>query len=80
MLTHAAVWTMLMAVFGGAAPALAAGAREDSSGIVVWMFLGFCALIVIAQLMPAVLMMLGVVKSVGRDKEFTPQKAQHKSK
>ncbi|WP_305046373.1 hypothetical protein [Geoalkalibacter sp.] len=68
----------LMMVLAGAAPALAASAREDSSGIVVWVFLGFCALIVVAQLMPAVLMMLGVIKSVARDKEFTPQKIQNK--
>lgn len=75
----AVIWAMVMAVMG-ASPALAATGREDSSGIVVWIFLGFCALIVVAQLMPAVLMMLGVVKSAARDKEFTPQKAQQKSK
>ena len=68
----------VVALLASAAPALAATGREDSSGLVVWIFLGFCALIVIAQLMPAVLMMLGVIKSAARDKEFSPQKAEHK--
>ncbi len=46
-----------------ASPAFAAG-REDHSGLVVWIFLGFCGLIIVAQLIPAVLMMLGLVKGV----------------
>ena len=72
------VWLALMMVLAGSGPAFASGAREDNSGIVVWIFLGFCALIVVAQLLPAVLMMLGLVKSVARDKEFTPQKVRSK--
>ncbi|BCA80782.1 hypothetical protein [Desulfuromonas sp. AOP6] len=43
-------------------PALAAAGREDSSGLVVWVFLGFCALIVVAQLLPAAMMLFGLVK------------------
>lgn len=31
-----------------------AGGREDHSPLVVWAFLGFCALIVVAQLIPAI--------------------------
>ncbi|HIJ86741.1 MAG TPA: hypothetical protein HPP97_03545 [Desulfuromonadales bacterium] len=42
----------------------AAGVREDSSGIFVWVFLGFCALIVVAQVIPALLLMTGIVKGV----------------
>lgn len=35
-------------------PALACAAtREDQSSLVVWGFLGFCALIVVLQLLPA---------------------------
>jgi len=48
-----------------ASPAFAAG-REDHSGLVVWVFLGFCGLIIVAQLVPAVLMMLGLVKGVAQ--------------
>ncbi len=49
-------------------------AREDNSGIVVWAFLGICALIVVAQLVPAVMVMLGLVKGVASKKEEAYQK------
>jgi hypothetical protein len=42
----------------------AAGVREDSSGIFVWVFLGFCALIVIAQVIPALMLMFGMAKGI----------------
>lgn len=36
-------------------PAVAgAAAREDQSSLVIWAFLGFCALIVALQLLPAI--------------------------
>ena len=40
------------------------GLSEDNSGIFVWVFLGFCALIVVAQVIPAVLLMTGMVKGI----------------
>ena len=43
------------ALWGWVPAALAATAgREDNSPLVVWMFLIFCALIVIAQVVPAI--------------------------
>ncbi len=64
----------LTALFGAvagiipAATAFAAtGAREDNSGIFVWIFLGFCALIVIGQLLPAVMMILGFAKGLTKE-------------
>ena len=36
----------------------------DNSGIFVWAFLGFCALIVVAQVIPAVMLATGMVKGV----------------
>ncbi|KIH77973.1 hypothetical protein SAMN05660860_02367 [Geoalkalibacter ferrihydriticus] len=59
----------LVMVLGLTSPALAAGQRTDHSGIVVWTFLGFCALIVVAQLLPAVLAMLGLVKGVAQSSQ-----------
>jgi len=44
--------------------AAASGLREDNSGIFVWVFLGFCALIVVAQIVPAILLMTGMVKGL----------------
>ncbi len=47
------------------ATAFAASAeRTDNSGIFVWLFLGFCALIIVAQALPAILMLLGVTKGL----------------
>ena len=37
-------------------------AREDNSDLFVWIFLAFCALIIVAQLIPAAMMMLGFAK------------------
>ncbi|RNC72733.1 MAG: hypothetical protein ED859_01870 [Desulfuromonadales bacterium] len=63
---------------GAVAPALAAsGAREDNSGIFVWLFLGFCALIVVAQLIPSVLMMLGFAKGLKKEHPTAKEHATH---
>jgi phage-related minor tail protein len=70
MRANGRIASMIAVVVGNAYPAFAAsGAREDSSGLAVWIFLGFCALIVLAQLVPAVLMMLGLVKGVAESRE-----------
>jgi len=57
-----------------AAAASTAG-RADHSGILVWAFLGFCALIIVAQLVPAAMMALGIVKGVAGSKEEVADKA-----
>ena len=57
----------LITIMGIIAPATAfaaTGLSEDNSGIFVWVFLGFCALIVVAQVSPAVLLMTGMVKGL----------------
>jgi hypothetical protein len=61
-----ALITTTLATIATTAPvaAFAAGGRVDDSGIFVWVFLGFCALIVVAQVIPAVLLMTGMVKGV----------------
>jgi len=46
-------------------------AHEDSSDLFVWIFLAFCALIVVAQLIPAAMMLLGFSRGVKRE-EATP--------
>ena len=50
-----------------AAPAFAAPTYSDHSGLLVWSFLGFCAVIVVAQVMPAVMMMVGMVKGLSNE-------------
>ena len=40
------------------------GLIENSGGIFVWVFLGYCALIVIAQVIPAVVLFTSMVKVI----------------
>ena len=57
------------ATMATAAPAFAAPEYTDHSGLLVWTFLGFCALIVVAQVMPAVMMMFGMAKGLTAEKK-----------
>ena len=57
----------LATIIGTIAPVSAFAASTphiDNSGIFSWIFLGFCALIVAMQVMPAVLMMIGMAKGI----------------
>jgi hypothetical protein len=54
----------LMGIFAPAAACAAAGAGGENSGVFVWIFLGLCALIVVAQVIPAVLLMFGMAKGI----------------
>lgn len=64
---RAKMLTLTALLTAAAGPALAAApAREDSSGVFVWIFLGICALIVAAQLVPAALMLLGAARGVAK--------------
>ena len=56
--------TTLMGIIAPATAFAASGAREDSSGIFVWVFLGFCALIVVVQVVPAIMLMFGMAKGI----------------
>lgn len=62
---RAAKWSLMTAILTTATPALAGG-REDTSGIFVWAFLGLCALIIAAQVVPAVLMMVGAARGMAK--------------
>lgn len=70
MKTTAMLTTFAAALLINASEVFAASAgRVDHSGIVVWMFLGFCALILVAQLAPAIFMLVGAAKALGAPKE-----------
>jgi len=45
----------------------ASGAREDSSNLFVWIFLGMCAFIVVVQLFPAIMMIIGFASGVKKN-------------
>jgi hypothetical protein len=65
------IFTTLIAflLLNGTSFAATTAGRTDHSGILVWTFLGFCALIVVAQLLPALMVILGVVKSTSSASE-----------
>ena len=57
----------LAILIGTMAPATAfaaADAAAGSDGLFVWIFLGFFALVVVGQLVPAVMLVIGLVKGV----------------
>ena len=59
--------TAAVATLAAVTPAVAAPTYTDNSGLLVWSFLGFCAVIVVAQVLPAVMMMVGMVKGVATE-------------
>jgi hypothetical protein len=42
----------------------ASGASDEGSGLFVWIFLGFFAVIVVGQVIPAVMLITGLVKGI----------------
>jgi hypothetical protein len=72
MKTKVCVVTMFYSILGTIIPAFAAeGVREDSSSYLVWAFLGMCALIIVLQLLPVILLLFGTVKGISKDKQST---------
>ena len=59
-----ALITTIVGILAPVTAFAASGLSEDNSGIFVWVFLGFCALIVVAQIVPAILLMTGMVKGL----------------
>ena len=57
----------IVAALAPAAAFAASGAHEDNSGIFSTIFLGLCALIVVGQLVPAAMMMLGIARGVRKE-------------
>ena len=55
-----------LALMFAASPAMALvdTSQTYSSGILVLLFVGFCSLIIIAQIVPALLMLFGALKAV----------------
>ena len=52
--------------------------EADNSNLFVWIFLAFCALIIVAQLIPAVMVLLGFAKGAKKGMpEAVPVTADH---
>jgi hypothetical protein len=54
----------IMGIIAPATAFAASGASDEGSGVFVWIFLGFFAMIVVGQLVPAIMLMTGLVKGV----------------
>jgi hypothetical protein len=57
----------LAALIGTMAPATAFAAENAAAGndgIFVWIFLGFFAMIVVGQLIPAIMLVIGMIKGI----------------
>jgi len=55
----------IIAMAASATTAFAAnGAQADEPGILVWAFMGFCAIIFAGQLVPAAMMVFGAAKAL----------------
>jgi hypothetical protein len=54
----------IMGIIAPATAFAASGASDEGSGIFVWIFLGFFAMIVVGQLVPAIMLMTGLVKGI----------------
>jgi hypothetical protein len=53
--------------------AAASGATDEGNGIFVWIFLGFFAVIVVGQLIPAFMLITGLVKGIIAKSETTTE-------
>jgi hypothetical protein len=60
-----------------ATPAFAASTKVYNSGILVLVFIGFCALVVVAQMIPAIITLFGIIKGAvtARKQETAEAKA-----
>jgi hypothetical protein len=57
--------TTIIATAASATSAFAAnGAQADEPGILVWAFMGFAAVIVAGQMVPAAMLVIGAVKAL----------------
>ena len=68
--------TTLIAMATSATSAFAAsGAQADEPGILVWAFMGFAAVIVAGQLIPAAMLVFGAAKALFTKPEAASTKA-----
>ncbi|WP_224982920.1 hypothetical protein [Geomonas agri] len=68
--------TSIIATVASATSAFAAnGAQADEPGILVWAFMGFAAVIVAGQMVPAAMLVIGALKALVGKTEAAKMKA-----
>jgi hypothetical protein len=63
--------TTTIATLLAASPVYAASSATSHSGILAWTFLGLCGLIVATQLVPSIMLLIGIGKGLKGSKEVT---------
>jgi hypothetical protein len=71
-LGSAAIFTLITSTAAFAAPATN---KVYSSGLLVLLFLGFCALVVVAQLIPAMITLFGMIKGAVEARKLSTAKS-----
>ena len=72
------IMTTLALSLAAVTPAFAASTtRVYSSGALVLVFLGFCALVVVAQLIPAILTLVGMIKGYAENRQTSAEAKTH---
>jgi hypothetical protein len=68
-------------VIASSVPAFAVDtAKTYSSGLLIALFLAFCALLVVVQLMPSVMLLVGFIKGLSRRTETKAEVATESTK
>jgi len=74
------IWMASTMVLASALPAYAVDTTKTyQSGILVLVFLGICALIVVAQLLPSLLMLFSWIKGLGRKAAESRNEKEHQA-
>jgi len=64
----------IMGIIAPATAFAASAASDEGSGVFVWIFLGFFAMVVVGQLVPAVMLITGLVKGIVAKKVTNAEK------
>jgi len=72
ILGNASIFSLLTSTAAFAAPSTH---TVYSSGLLVLLFLGFCALVVVAQLIPAMITLLGMIKGAVEARKLATAKS-----
>ena len=58
------ITTIIATVTSATSAYAASGAQADEPGILAWAFLGFCAVIFVGQMVPAAMLLVGMIKGL----------------
>ena len=60
-----AINTFIATIATTASAFAASGAKAEEPGILAWAFMGFCAVVLVGQFIPALMLIVGALKALG---------------